>query len=81
MTMSFNWRVFSSISGEPFRNYSTILGDQKYYDKFTYMRSVFGLIFLARNDYIKPVTVQTCWMHLPFVLVVSNYFVPNRNEW
>ena len=31
---------------------------------------VFGSIFLARNDYIKLVTLQTCWMHLQFVLVV-----------
>ena len=41
-TVSFNLRVFSSISGEPFRNYSTfhsppILGDQKHWDKLTYV--------------------------------------------
>ena len=30
---------------------------------------VFGPIFIARNDYIKVVILQICWMHL-FVLVV-----------
>ena len=33
-------------------------------------RFVFGPIFLAHKDYITLVTVQTCWMHLQFILVV-----------
>ena len=40
---------------------------------------VFGPIFIARNDYIKLVTLQTCWMHFLFVLVVSDV-VPNINS-
>ena len=28
---------------------------------------VFGPMFLARNDYIERVPLQTCWMHLLFV--------------
>ena len=35
-TVNINLRVFSSISGEPFRYYRS-LGDQKYWDKFTYV--------------------------------------------
>ena len=53
-----------------------ILGDQKYWDKFTSMyfrvvkSEVFGPIFIAHNDYIKLVTVNICWMLLLFVLIV-----------
>jgi hypothetical protein len=59
-TVSFNLRVFSSISGEPFRNYSTFVdfrGPKVFCQ--THMcikvvkREVFGSIFIAGNDYIK----------------------------
>ena len=59
-----------------FVNVPTILGDQKYWDKFTYMcikvvkSLVFGSILLARNDYVMLANLQTCWMHLLFVLGV-----------
>ena len=61
---------------ELFEHSPNILGDQKYQEKCTYMcfkvvqSSVFGPIFIARNNYIKLVTIQICWMHLLFVLVV-----------
>ena len=43
----------------------------KYLDKFTYMCiKIFGPIFLEHDDYIKLVTLQTCWIHLQFVLFV-----------
>jgi hypothetical protein len=79
-TVSFHLRVFSSISGEHFL-FSPILGDQKYWDKFSYMcinvvkSFIFGPVFLAHDDYIKLVTLLFC------LGCVSDYFVPNRNKW
>jgi hypothetical protein len=31
---------------------------------------IFGPISLALNNYIKLVTLQTCWMHLQFIVLV-----------
>ena len=34
------------------------------------MQMIIGPHILGRSDYIKLVTLQTCWMHLQLVLVV-----------
>ena len=36
---------------------------------------VFGPIFIAQNDYIKLVTLQTCWMHLHVVMVAFQFIL------
>ena len=42
----------------------------------------FGPIFLAHNDYIKLMTLQTCWMYLQFALVVYRImFFPIGTKW
>jgi hypothetical protein len=53
-----------------FCTWSLKWGGQKYWDKFTYM----CIEIVKSLVYIKFVNIQTCWMHLLFVLVVFKWF-------
>ena len=57
-----------------------ILGNQKNLDKLSCMcvkvvKPMVFPIFLAHNDFIKLVTLLTCWLHLQFVLVVFQFIL------